>query len=91
VELLVVLAILAIVAGLSSVALRRIEAAPPGGVADELRALRRHAIRSGRAQTRTIRQDGMLHVVTALADGRMRADPPIALDPSTGEVRDAAQ
>jgi len=91
VELLVVIAILAIATGLSSVALRRIDAPRETDVEHELLALRRDAIRTGHSTTRVLRQGTTLHVVTALADGRMLSDPAMPLDPATGALHDAAR
>jgi len=91
IELLVVIAILAIVTGLSSVALRRAES-PRGTDADhDLLTLRRDAIRAGTPLTRVVRRGTALHVVTALADGRMLSDSAMHVDPATGAFHDAAR
>jgi prepilin-type N-terminal cleavage/methylation domain-containing protein len=84
VELLVVLAILAIVAGVSTVALRRMDASQTAGVNEQLRALHRAAIRDGRTHTGVVRDGASTHVVTALPDGRIYADPAMHVDPTTG-------
>jgi prepilin-type N-terminal cleavage/methylation domain-containing protein len=84
VELLVVIAILALTTALSSVALRRIDAPRETDVGDAVRALRRDALATGRPATGLVRRDGDAYAVTALADGRVIADPALHLDAATG-------
>lgn len=82
VELMVVLVILAIATGLSSVALHR--AADPRAIdaAGVVLTLRRDAIREGRPLTRVARDSTGSHVVTAFADGRVWIDSGLRLDQS---------
>jgi prepilin-type N-terminal cleavage/methylation domain-containing protein len=84
VELLVVMAILAVMSALSSVALRRADGARAADVAGQVLALRRDAIAAGRPVTRLVRREGEISAVTALADGRVLADSALRLDPATG-------
>jgi prepilin-type N-terminal cleavage/methylation domain-containing protein len=84
VELLVVLAILAITTSLASVALRRADSSRDVDANDQVLALRREAIATGHPITRVVRRDSASFIVTALADGRMVADSALGIDPSTG-------
>lgn len=84
VELLVVLAILAITSSLASVALRRADSVRDTDAGDQVLALRRDAIAAGRSITRVVRRDSATFIVTALADGRVVADSALGVDPSTG-------
>jgi prepilin-type N-terminal cleavage/methylation domain-containing protein len=88
VELLVVLAILAVTSSLASVAFRRADTLRGSEAGDQVLALRREAIVAGHAITRVVRRHPTPYVVTALADGRVIADSALDLDPSTG-LRDA--
>jgi prepilin-type N-terminal cleavage/methylation domain-containing protein len=82
VELLVVLAILAVTSSLASVALRRADTERQP--VDDVLALRREAIAEGHAITRVVRLDTTSYVLTVLADGRVVADSALGIDPSTG-------
>jgi prepilin-type N-terminal cleavage/methylation domain-containing protein len=84
VELLVVLAILAVTSSLASVAFRRAETGHDRDAGDQVLALRREAIAAGRPFTRLVRRDATSFVVTALPDGRVLADSVLRVDPSTG-------
>jgi prepilin-type N-terminal cleavage/methylation domain-containing protein len=84
VELLVVLAILALTSSLASVALRRADLPRDVDANDQVLALRREAIAVGHAITRVVRRDSATFIVTALADGRVVADSALGIDPSTG-------
>lgn len=84
VELLVVLAILAITSSLASVAFRRADADRGRDAGDQVLVLRREAIIAGHPITRLVRRDSATYVVTALADGRVVADSALGVDPSTG-------
>jgi len=83
VELLVVLAIIAITSSLASVALRRADAPRDLDAGDQVLTLRRDAIAAGRSITRVVRHDSASFIVTALADGRVVADSALGVDPST--------
>jgi len=84
VELLVVLAILAITTSLASVALRRADSSRDVDANDQVLALRREAIATGHPITRVVRRDSASFIVTVLADGRVVADSALGIDPSTG-------
>jgi prepilin-type N-terminal cleavage/methylation domain-containing protein len=84
VELLVVLAILAVTSSLASVAFRRADADRGRDADDQVLALRREAIIAGHPITRLVRRDSASYVVTVLADGRVAADNVLGIDPSTG-------
>jgi prepilin-type N-terminal cleavage/methylation domain-containing protein len=84
VELLVVLAILAIATGVSSVGLRRMDVVRAHDASEQLRGLQHDAISSGQAHTGVIRDSSATHAVTVLPDGRTYADPVMHIDPATG-------
>lgn len=84
VELLVVLAILALTSSLASVALRRADSTRDVDAGDQVLTLRRDAIATGHSITRVVRRDSASFIVTALADGRIVADAALGIDPSTG-------
>ena len=85
VELIVTLALLAIVAGIVTVSFTR---SRPGEDRDPaLRTLvtaRREAIAAGHPVTVLITSEGRRHAVTALPDGRVLADTIFAVDPLSG-------
>jgi prepilin-type N-terminal cleavage/methylation domain-containing protein len=86
VELIAVMAILALTTTLSSVALRRLDAPRTPDTDEALRALRRQALAAGRPVTSIVRREGTAHLVTVLADGRIIADGALHVDPATGIV-----
>lgn len=77
VELLVALAIIALIAGLSSVAVGSLRPPPGTGVRDSLRAFRARAIQDGAPITASIGAT----VIRFLPDGRVLGGP---VDPLTG-------
>jgi prepilin-type N-terminal cleavage/methylation domain-containing protein len=85
VELLVVLAILGVVAGVAGPSFR---AEPRRTEIDEVEArvaaARRDAIRSGRSVTVIVFRDGQVMMATAHADGSIVADSALAIDRLTG-------
>jgi prepilin-type N-terminal cleavage/methylation domain-containing protein len=89
VELLVVLAILAVTSSLASVAFRRADSARDASTGDQILALRREAIAAGNAITRIVRHGSTSSAVTALPDGRVLADSALGIDLSTGLRRAA--
>ncbi|MGH7718681.1 MAG: pilus assembly FimT family protein [Gemmatimonadaceae bacterium] len=91
VELIVVLALLAILAGVVGLSIRRAPEIPQAGDIQAMVAdARRTAIRSGRSVTRLLSIDGRAIAVTAHPDGVVIADPGVAVDRLTGEaVRDS--
>lgn len=85
VEMLVLLAILGVIAGVTGLSFRR----PPNRAAIDAvgtRALdaRRKAVRSGRSLTVIVWRDGKPMALTAHADGRVVADTALAIDPLSG-------
>ena len=89
VELVVVIAILGIVAGISGLSIAHVP--EPAAVSPALARIseaRRAALRSGRRVTVTIEIDGSARSVTALPDGGIVADSAIFVDRLTGEAID---
>lgn len=76
VELVVVLALLALLSGLVAAAMPAPRA--PSGTAEELQALRRAAVASGRAVSRELHGGGAPRLATALPDGRVIVDSGLA-------------
>jgi prepilin-type N-terminal cleavage/methylation domain-containing protein len=74
IELIVVLAILGITAGISSVAVRAVARPSTAGMQRQFLSLRSEAIRRGAPQTRLVRDSSEAFVATALADGRLLVD-----------------
>jgi prepilin-type N-terminal cleavage/methylation domain-containing protein len=86
VELIVVLAILSIVAGVTTLAFRRADLAPRVPVwVSAVAAARRAAIDSDRVVSLTIRVGDSVYAATALPDGSVIADAALGLDRLTGE------
>lgn len=87
-ELMVTLALLAILAGVVGLSVGR---AGPARTVDartaQIAAARDSALRSGHAVTITLVDSGRVASVTALPDGRVLADPGLEIDPLTGELR----
>jgi prepilin-type N-terminal cleavage/methylation domain-containing protein len=85
VELLVVLAILGVVAGVAGLSSR---ADPTPAAIDaagaQVAAARREAIRAGRSVTVVVSRDGHVSVATAHADGSVVADSALSIDRFTG-------
>jgi prepilin-type N-terminal cleavage/methylation domain-containing protein len=86
VELIVVLAILGVIAGVTTLAFRTV---PPGPRvepwASAVAQARRTALDSARAVTITLSVNGAPHAVTAMPDGSVIADISIPVDRLTGE------
>jgi|SRR5579862_8518172 len=88
VELIVVLAILSVMAGVTTLAFRRADRGPT--VAPWVSAVagaRRTALDSDRSVTITVTVSDTLHAVTAMPDGTVISDLPV--DRLTGETRHA--
>ena len=85
VELLVVLTILALIAGMTVPAFRS-ASATPAGVRDQLARARERAIDGGRAEQVVVRRDSLTFVVTALPDGSVLAPPTLHIARATGVV-----
>jgi prepilin-type N-terminal cleavage/methylation domain-containing protein len=90
VELIVVLAIVAIIAGVTTLAFRRADVAPPivPWVA-AIAAARRTAIDSARTVRLTVHLDDSVYAATALPDGSVVADARLGVDRLSGEVMHA--
>lgn len=90
VELIVALAVLAVLTGVVGVAMRN---APSEQVLPDWHVnaavARDSAVRSGRTVTLIVRRDGTPYAVTALPDGRVIADPSLGIDPLSGMMGDA--
>jgi prepilin-type N-terminal cleavage/methylation domain-containing protein len=88
VELLVVLVLLSIVAGVGELAMRRV---PPRSEADSVVALigraRDSAVRSGHTVTVRVVVRGRVALASALPDGRVVPDTLLFVDPLTGRAR----
>ena len=82
-ELIVTLAVMAVVAGVVALALRPRDAAHPA--ADPVVEARRAAIAARRPVTIDLVRDGRVFVLTALPDGGVIADADLGLDRFTGE------
>ncbi|MGH7647951.1 MAG: prepilin-type N-terminal cleavage/methylation domain-containing protein [Gemmatimonadaceae bacterium] len=90
VELLVVLVLIGIVAGVVGLTMNTTPAlAPPDPIAAAVAAGRDSAIRSGHTVTITLHVDDGQRSATATPDGRVLADTSLGIDPLTG-MRDAA-
>jgi prepilin-type N-terminal cleavage/methylation domain-containing protein len=90
VELIVVLAILSVIAGVTTLAFRHADPGPsvPSWVS-AVAAARRTAIDSGRSVSLTIHVGDAVYAATALPDGSVIADAPLGIDRLTGEPRRA--
>jgi prepilin-type N-terminal cleavage/methylation domain-containing protein len=85
VELLVVLAILGIIVGITGLSFRgEVHRASPNLVESRVSNARREALRSGHSVTVTVMQGELVAVATAHPDGRVVADSGIAIDLLTG-------
>ena len=90
VELIVVLAIVAIIAGVTTLAFRRADRTPSVQPwVSAIAAARRTAIDSARAVSLTVRIGDTVYAATALPDGSVIADAPLGIDRLTGEVAHA--
>lgn len=85
VELLIVLAVLGVTAGVVGLTLRTVR---PIGAVDPVRvviaAARDSAIRTGHPVNTTVVERAAILPVTAYPDGRVSADPSVRVDPLTG-------
>ncbi|MGH7719758.1 MAG: pilus assembly FimT family protein [Steroidobacteraceae bacterium] len=88
VELLVVLTILGLVAGVAGLALRRASpVATAGSTASLVSDARREAIELGHAVTVVVPVAGRVSSATAFPDGSVVADAVLGVERFTGEVR----
>lgn len=85
VELLVVLAILGVVAGVTGLAFRPVsDTSRVDAVAAQVATARREAIRTGRSVTVMVSRGDDVFAATAHPDGRVVADTVLAIDPLSG-------
>lgn len=90
VELIVVLAIVAVMAGVTTLAFRRADLGPQVEPwVSAVAAARRTAIDSDRAVPLTVRMGDSVYAATALPDGSIVADARLGVDRLTGEVHHA--
>jgi prepilin-type N-terminal cleavage/methylation domain-containing protein len=89
IELIVVIAILGVIAGLTTVSLRAAGGTEAPALATRVAAARREAVRIGRAVELVVGGSEAPQVVRALPDGRVLADPSLGIDMATGRPRDA--
>lgn len=90
IELLVVLVILGVMAGVVGAALRLgTQDEPPPDAASSISAARATALRTGRMVAVTIHVDGYAYAVAAWPDGSVHADSALRADVLTGRVLDA--
>jgi Tfp pilus assembly protein FimT len=87
-ELMVTLALLAVLAGVVPLALRRIEPIRQADASGRLTAARRMALRTGRAVAVTTSAAAATYRAIALPDGSVVADTAFHVDRLTGVVRD---
>jgi prepilin-type N-terminal cleavage/methylation domain-containing protein len=87
VELIVVLAILSVVAGVTTLAFRRADTGPSVPLwVSAITQARRVALDSARTVSLTVRVGDSVYAATALPDGSVVADPRLGIDRLTGEV-----
>jgi prepilin-type N-terminal cleavage/methylation domain-containing protein len=89
VELMVVLALLGVVAGVAGVALQSTSRVPENDALAIVTAARTEALRTGRPVTVEVRLDGRPRAVTAWPDGSVIADESLGVDRLTGRRSDA--
>jgi prepilin-type N-terminal cleavage/methylation domain-containing protein len=92
IELLVTLALLAILAGVVGLTLHTTPHVPVlDSLAAQVLVARDVALRTGRSVTISLAHDGQVLDATALPDGRVVAAPSLAIDPLTGTGAHAAR
>jgi prepilin-type N-terminal cleavage/methylation domain-containing protein len=88
IELLVVLAILGIAAGIGGLALQHLPRSPGAGeIAAAAADARNRAVRTGRVVRASIRDSAGSHELVAHPDGRIVADSVLHIDVTTGQVK----
>ena len=91
-ELMVVIVMLGVMAGVTAVAFARREpSAAANPTLAAIAAARAESIGSGKAVLIRLESDGSLSLATAYPDGRVVTDAPVAIDPLTGRSGDAAR
>lgn len=92
VELMVVIALLGLMAGITTVALARRPAVPAADVrVAPIVAARTAAIRRGRDSTVVFEVDGVRFLATAHPDGRIVAAKSLGIDPLSGRRADVGR
>ena len=91
IEMVAALALLALVAGVVTPALRDARHAPREERATLLAAARDTALREGRPVTIVVRLDGRVVAATAFPDGSVVADSALGLNPLTGSTVDGRE
>lgn len=92
VELVVVLAILGVVAGVTGLAYAAARPAPaPDDPLAAIARARAEALASRRATSVAVRVEGRTHAVTVLPDGSVLADPGLRVDRFTGRAERVEQ
>jgi prepilin-type N-terminal cleavage/methylation domain-containing protein len=87
VELIVVLAIVSLMAGVTTLAFRRADMTPRVAPwVSAMAAARRTAVDSDRTVSLTVRVGDTVYAATALPDGSVVADVALGIDRVTGEV-----
>jgi prepilin-type N-terminal cleavage/methylation domain-containing protein len=87
IELIVVLAIIAVMAGVTTLAFRRADLTPTVEPwVSAVAAARRTAVDSDRTVSLTVRVGDKVYAATALPDGSVVADAALGVDRVTGEV-----
>lgn len=90
IELIVVLAIVAVIAGVTTLAFRRADLTPKVEPwVNAIATARRTAIDSARTISLTVRVGDSLYAATALLDGSIVADARLGIDRLSGEVAHA--
>ena len=88
-ELMVTLALLAILAGVVGLSLHGSEPKRPVDARTaQLAAAREEALRSGHVVSVTLVDSSHAYTATAYPDGRVLADPALGVDPLTGRMRE---
>lgn len=90
IELIVVLAVLGILAGLTTVGFRA-ERPVERSLAARIAAARRDAVQTGRPVSFVLDDSGSPHAIRALPDGRVLADVDLGVDMTTGRIGDATR
>lgn len=92
VELMVVLVLLGVLAGVVGPALHAAPRAPAvDPVMAAILAARDSAVRAGHPVTIAVEVEGQVRDATALPDGRVLTDAPVGLNPLSGSAHDAVR
>ncbi|HET7188381.1 MAG TPA: prepilin-type N-terminal cleavage/methylation domain-containing protein [Gemmatimonadaceae bacterium] len=89
IELIVVIALLGLIAGMTTVSMRADSGVHSPSLAQRIASARRDAIRTGQPTELAITDSVGTHVLRALPDGRVLGEPSTGVDVTTGELRDA--